>query len=306
MPGIIVSRISKTYKKVKALNDVSFEVKQGEIFGLIGPDGAGKSTLLRILTTVLIPTSGTATVDGTGIGDYKTIRNKVGYVPGKFSLYQDLSVTENLKFYASIFGVTLTESLSQIHEIYKHLEPFKDRRAGALSGGMKQKLALCCALIHKPVVLFLDEPTRGVDPISRKEFWEILMRLKQGGITILVSTTYMDEASLCDRVALIQQGHILKIDKPSEFVASFGHKVWAVKCAEMYRMITDIEQYPFTCSIYTFGEFAHYIDKREEDITDQLYQFLADKGHNNIAIKQVAAGIEDNFIQLEEVENGKG
>ncbi len=219
--SISLSNISKSYKKVKAFQDISFDVKPGELFGLIGPDGAGKTTLFRILTTLLIPDEGTATVAGFDvIEDYKAIRNCVGYMPGKFSLYQDLTVEENLTFFATIFGTTIEENYDLIEDIYVQIEPFKDRRAGKLSGGMKQKLAFCCALIHKPKVLFLDEPTTGVDPVSRKEFWEMLKRLQKKGITILVSTPYMDEAALCDRVALIQDGKILDIDTPEAIVTN--------------------------------------------------------------------------------------
>ena len=209
--SISIKHISKSYKTVKALQDISFEVAEGELFGLIGPDGAGKTSLFRVLTTLLLANEGTATVAGFDVvEDYKQIRRNVGYMPGKFSLYQDLTVEENLTFFATIFGTTIQENYDLIQEIYVQIEPFKDRRAGKLSGGMKQKLALCCALIHKPKVLFLDEPTTGVDPVSRKEFWEMLKRLQQKGITILVSTPYMDEAALCDRIALIQDGKICK------------------------------------------------------------------------------------------------
>jgi len=216
--SIKLKNINKSYKNQAALKDISFEVKKGELFGLIGPDGAGKTTLFRILTTLLFADKGSASVEGFDVvNDYKKIRESVGYMPGRFSLYQDLTVAENLTFFATIFGTTLTENYDLIKDIYMQIEPFKNRRAGDLSGGMKQKLALSCALIHKPKVLFLDEPTTGVDPVSRKEFWEMLKRLKQMGITILVSTPYMDEAALCDRIALIQEGKILQIDTPSIF-----------------------------------------------------------------------------------------
>ncbi len=220
--SITIQNISKSFKSVKALKDISFEIKEGELFGLIGPDGAGKTTLFRILTTLLIADEGTATVANFDVvNDFKKIRNSVGYMPGKFSLYQDLTVEENLNFFATIFGTTIEENYDLIKDIYIQIEPFKNRRAGKLSGGMKQKLALCCALIHKPKVLFLDEPTTGVDPVSRKEFWEMLKRLQTKGITILVSTPYMDEAELCDRIALIQNGKILEIDTPQEIVKHF-------------------------------------------------------------------------------------
>ena len=236
--SITVSNISKSYKKVKALENISFGVKPGELFGLIGPDGAGKTTLFRILTTLLIANEGEASVAGFDvIKDYKSIRKNVGYMPGKFSLYQDLTVEENLDFFATIFGTTIEENYDLIKDIYVQIEPFKDRRAGKLSGGMKQKLALCCALIHKPKVLFLDEPTTGVDPVSRKEFWEMLKRLQQKDITILVSTPYMDEAALCDRIALIQDGKVLEIDTPEAIVKHFPKQIYNVSANNMYQLI---------------------------------------------------------------------
>ena len=228
---ISIENISKTYNKgtVTALKSISFSIQTGELFGLIGPDGAGKSTLFRILTTLLLADRGIATVNGHDVvKDYRQIRNRVGYMPGRFSLYQDLTVEENLEFFATIFGTTIRENYDLIKDIYIQIEPFKNRRAGALSGGMKQKLALCCALIHKPEVLFLDEPTTGVDVVSRKEFWEMLKRLKAQGITILVSTPYMDEANLCDRIALIQKGEILSIDTPAQIIHSFPVPLYAI------------------------------------------------------------------------------
>src|SRR5215213_4891858 len=223
---------------VKALKGVSFEVSQGELFGLIGPDGAGKTSLFRVLTTLLLPDGGSAVVDGLDVvKDFKTIRKRVGYMPGRFSLYQDLTVEENLQFFATIFNTTVRENYDLIRDIYIQIEPFKDRRAGKLSGGMKQKLALCCALIHRPVVLFLDEPTTGVDAVSRKEFWEMLRRLKQQGITILVSTPYMDEAALCDRVALMQEGEMLSIGTPGEITGAFSQIILAVKSERMFPLL---------------------------------------------------------------------
>src|SRR6185369_2897422 len=219
MPAVTVNNVVKKYgtKKqvVEALKGISFEVKEGELFGIIGPDGAGKTSLFRILTTLLLPDGGNATVDNLDVvKDFKSIRNRVGYMPGRFSLYQDLTVAENMEFFATIFNTSIEENYDLVKDIYSQIEPFKDRRAGKLSGGMKQKLALSCALIHRPVVLFLDEPTTGVDAVSRKEFWEMLRKLKQQGITILVSTPYMDEASLCDRVALMQNGKLLSVNTP--------------------------------------------------------------------------------------------
>ncbi|GAP71282.1 ABC transporter, ATP-binding/permease protein [Candidatus Symbiothrix dinenymphae] len=224
--AIAIHNVSKNYAKVQALKNISFEVHQGELFGLIGPDGAGKTSLFNILTTLLLADSGGAEVDGLDVvRDYKKIRNSIGYMPGRFSLYPDLSVEENLTFFATVFNTTIAENYYLIEDIYKQIEPFKHRRAGKLSGGMKQKLALSCALIHKPSVLFLDEPTTGVDPVSRKEFWEMLKKLKQQGITIFVSTPYMDEASLCDRVALIQQGKIMSIATPTQIIAQYADKI---------------------------------------------------------------------------------
>src|SRR6478609_3618428 len=239
MHSVIVHRLSKAYgkkKEIKAVNEISFEVAQGELFGLIGPDGAGKTSLFRMLTTLLLPDSGNASVDGSDIvKDYKAIRNKVGYMPGRFSLYQDLSVEENLNFFATIFNTTVEKNYDLIKDIYIQIEPFKKRRAGKLSGGMKQKLALCCALIHKPEVLFLDEPTTGVDAVSRKEFWDMLKRLKEQNISILVSTPYMDEASLCDRIALIQNGSIMSLDTPQNIIKSFPKQLFAAKAKDIYQ-----------------------------------------------------------------------
>lgn len=219
MASIEVSHISKHYGSIRALDDVSLDVREGEIFGLIGPDGAGKTSLFRILTTLMDPDEGFACVDGLDVRSlWREIRCRVGYMPGKFSLYQDLSVEENLEFFASLFGVRVKDNYELIAPIYRQIEPFKDRRAGKLSGGMKQKLALSCALVHAPRVLFLDEPTTGVDAVSRGEFWEMLRGLKAKGISILVSTPYMDEAGLCDRVALIDKGRILGIDTPGAIV----------------------------------------------------------------------------------------
>ncbi|WP_370100767.1 ABC transporter ATP-binding protein, partial [Xanthomarina gelatinilytica] len=248
--GITVSNISKSYKEVKALQDISFEVKPNELFGLIGPAGAGKTTLFRILTTLLIADKGQASVAGFDVlKDFKDIRKHVGYMPGRFSLYQDLTVEENLEFFATIFGTTIEENYDLIKDIYVQIEPFKDRRAGKLSGGMKQKLALSCALIHKPKVLFLDEPTTGVDPVSRKEFWDMLKRLQQKNITILVSTPYMDEAALCDRIALIQDGQILQIDTPEAIVKQYPKTIYNVSANNMYQLINSLKNYQYQHSL---------------------------------------------------------
>lgn len=297
--SISVKNISKKYKTVLALQNITFEVQEGELFGLIGPDGAGKTTLFRLLTTLLIPNEGSATVANYDIvKQVKEIRNSVGYMPGKFSLYQDLTIAENLAFFATIFGTTIEENYDLIEDIYVQIEPFKNRRAGALSGGMKQKLALCCALIHKPKVLFLDEPTTGVDPVSRKEFWEMLKRLKQKGITILVSTPYMDEASLCDRIALIQKGKILKIDSPDAIVKAYERTIYEVATNQMHQLILDLKEFPSQYSVYAFGEFMHYIDKNDTFETETLRAYLHKKGHQNISIHKATATIEDVFMDL--------
>ena len=260
MQAIEVNNIKKSYENKYALGQpdskegISFSVSQGELFGIIGPDGAGKTSLFRILTTLILPDSGTASVDGLDIiKDYKEIRNRVGYMPGKFSLYPDLSVEENLKFFASVFQTTIQENYHLIKDIYQQIEPFKDRKAGALSGGMKQKLALSCALIHKPSVLFLDEPTTGVDPVSRNEFWEMLKRLKNQGITILVSTPYMDEARLCDRIALIKEGKFIGIDTPENITAGFNKTLWSVQSNKMFKLLTDLRSHPSIDSCFAFG-----------------------------------------------------
>ena len=297
--GIIISNISKSYKTVKALQDISFDVRPGELFGLIGPDGAGKTTLFRILTTLLIANDGTATVAGYDVvKEFKKIRNSVGYMPGKFSLYQDLTVEENLNFFATIFGTTIAANYDLIKEIYIQIEPFKDRRARKLSGGMKQKLALCCALIHKPKVLFLDEPTTGVDPVSRKEFWEMLKRLQQKGITILVSTPYMDEAALCDRIALIQNGKILEIDTPKAIVKHFPKPIYNVRANNMYQLINSLKAYEHQHSVYPFGEFVHYTDNRGELNKNDLFQYLESLNFSSIEIEQTEPTIEDTFMEL--------
>jgi len=297
--SIKLKNISKSFKKVTAVKNISFTVKEGEIFGLIGPDGAGKTTIFRILTTLLIADEGNASVAGYEvIKNYKEIRKSVGYMPGKFSLYQDLTVEENLEFFATIFGTTIEENYDLIKDIYIQIEPFKTRRAGDLSGGMKQKLALSCALIHKPKVLFLDEPTTGVDPVSRKEFWEMLKRLQQKGITILVSTPYMDEAALCDRIALIQDGKILEIDTPRKIVKHHPKKIYNVKADNTYNLILSLKEYQFNHSVYPFGEFVHYADKREDFNPEDLQQYLKNNGLKNISIHQTKTTIEDTFIEL--------
>ena len=297
--SIIVQNISKSYNKISAIDSISFEVNEGELFGLIGPDGAGKTTIFRILTTLLLANEGSATVAGFDVVlDYKAIRNSVGYMPGKFSLYQDLTVEENLNFFATIFGTTIEENYDLIKDIYIQIEPFKTRRAGALSGGMKQKLALCCALIHKPTVLFLDEPTTGVDPVSRKEFWIMLKRLQEKGITILVSTPYMDEAALCDRIALIQKGSILKIDKPATIIKDYKKIIYDIKAKNTHQLIQDLKNYPSQYSVFAFGEYIHYIDKNDNFNPIDLQNYLEQQQHTEIEIRISNPTIEDVFMDL--------
>jgi ABC-type multidrug transport system ATPase subunit len=300
---VTANNLVKTYGKkneILAVDHVSFSVEKGEIFGLIGPDGAGKTSLFRMLTTLLLPDAGTATVAGFDVvKDYRQIRNAVGYMPGKFSLYPDLSVEENLNFFATVFATTIRENYDSIKEIYVQLEPFKKRRAGKLSGGMKQKLALCCALIHKPTVLFLDEPTTGVDPVSRKEFWEMLKRLKAQQITILVSTAYMDEATLCDRIALIHSGKILSVDTPANISASYPDQLFAVKANNMSALLKTLSGFKKIISSYSFGEFAHVsVNGHKENIEGELKEYLQNAGVENVEIKPIKASVEDYFIKL--------
>lgn len=296
---IEVENLRKSYEKVKAVKGVNFSVSKGELFGLIGPDGAGKTSIFRILTTLIFPTEGQVKVlNFDVIKDYKGIRRNIGYMPQRFSLYQDLSVEENLGFFASIFGTTIEENYDLIKDIYVQIEPFKDRLAGKLSGGMKQKLALCCALIHSPDILILDEPTTGVDAVSRKEFWEMLIRLKEKGITILVSTPYMDEANLCDRVALIQNGEIMSIDTPEKVIGSFGRKLWAIKSDQIYQLIKDLKSIDFIDTVFPFGEYVHITFKSDELNQNKLISILTAKNHNQLKIQEIEANIEDCFMQL--------
>jgi ABC-2 type transport system ATP-binding protein len=300
MEAVTVKHLSKFYGKDKqAVNDVSFSVNKGEIFGLIGPDGAGKTSIFRMLTTLLLPDGGEATVDGMDIvKDYKRIRQQIGYMPGKFSLYPDLSIEENLNFFATVFNTTVEENYHLIKDIYVQIEPFKKRRAGKLSGGMKQKLALCCALIHKPTVLFLDEPTTGVDPVSRKEFWQMLKQLKEQEITILVSTPYMDEATLCDRIALIQSGKILSVDTPSNIVQQYPDKLYAIKAGNMHRLLKELHNNEAVLSSYAFGEYAHVSFKQPETDLHQVTEMLTRQGLEAVEIKSTQATIEDSFIRF--------
>jgi len=301
MNTIELKNIFKTYpaknKKLTAVDDVSFSVDEGELFGLIGPDGAGKSSIFRILTTLLLADSGNASVmELDVVNDYKEIRKIVGYMPGRFSLYQDLTVEENIEFFATIFNTNIKANYNLIADIYIQLEPFKKRRAGKLSGGMKQKLALCCALIHKPKVLFLDEPTTGVDPVSRKEFWEMLKRLKEQGISILVSTPYMDEAKLCDRIALIQNGKILEIDTPQNIVDRFDKNLYAVRSDNMFTLLKDLRNFPKTDSCFAFGDKHHLVLKENNIDLNELRAYL--QNQTNLEINKIEPGIEDCFMGL--------
>jgi len=298
MATVVAQNINKSYGAVQALKNLSFEVDRGEIYGIIGPDGAGKTTLFRILTTLLLADSGNAVVDGLDVvKNYKQIRNIIGYMPGKFSLYQDLTVEENLNFFATVFNTTIEENYYLIEDIYKQIEPFKHRKAGKLSGGMKQKLALSCALIHKPTVLFLDEPTTGVDPVSRKEFWEMLMKLKAQGITILASTPYMDEATLCDRIALIQNGEFLQVDTPQNIIAGYPDTLWDIQTNQKRQLLNDLRRYPYTKSSFSFGETFH-VTFSKQDISEDLREFLVGKGYSGIEINPILPTIEDCFMLL--------
>lgn len=302
MAAVELNHITKTYDKgnVVAVDDLSLQVEKGELFGLIGPDGAGKTSIFRMLTTLMLPDKGDAKVEGFDVvKNYKEIRGCVGYMPGRFSLYQDLTVEENLNFFATVFGTSIEENYELIKDIYVQIEPFKDRRAGKLSGGMKQKLALSCALIHKPKVLFLDEPTTGVDVVSRREFWEMLKRLKEQHITIMVSTPYMDEATLCDRIALMQNGKILSIDTPEGIVNAYPSKLYAIKDNDIHGLQQKTVAFNGTFSCYPFGEDLHVALKGDtQDGLTALLDYLKNKGHSNVQWKEITPGIEDCFIRL--------
>lgn len=295
---ISVFEIEKTYEKHRALHSTSFEVEKGELFGVIGPDGAGKTTLFRILTTLLLPDSGKASMAGFDVvKEYKQIRKIVGYMPGRFSLYHDLTVEENLTFFATIFGTTIQENYDLIKDIYVQIEPFKNRPAGKLSGGMKQKLALSCALIHKPEILVLDEPTTGVDAVSRKEFWDLLKRFKNQGITIIVSTPYMDEASLCDRVALMQEGQIMQIDTPADVIKKYERNIISLHSPKIHPLLLSLRNYSTDGKAYLFGQNIHFSDKNSINKGD-LLEFLSEQGLDSIEISNCEPTIEDCFLAL--------
>ena len=295
---IKASDIAKRFETTQALKEISFGVNKGEIFGFIGPDGAGKTTLFRIITTLLLPDEGEMSVMGFDIRTgFKELRRKTGYMPGRFSLYQDLTVEENLNFYATVFGTTVRENYDLIRDIYSHIEPFKKRLAGKLSGGMKQKLALSCALIHKPELLVLDEPTTGVDAVSRYEFWEMLKNLRKQDITIIASTPYMDEAMKCDRVALIQKGQILSINEPEKIRAGFSRKLFSVKAPEKYKLINALRSFPGTHTAYPFGDSVH-MTFREDKFDQSIFGYLNKMEIANVTISETKAGIEDRFLEL--------
>ena len=304
MNSIELTQISKRYGPpgtADALHEINLAVRSGELFGLIGPDGAGKTTLFRILTTLLLADRGSAAVQGYDVvKDYLSIRAIVGYMPGRFSLYQDLTVQENLQFFATIFNTTIAANYDLIRDIYTQLEPFKKRRAGALSGGMKQKLALCCALIHRPEVLFLDEPTTGVDVVSRKEFWQMLYQLREEGITILVSTPYMDEASLCDRIALIQEGRVFSVNTPQNLLDSYSHSLWAMKSQNMFDLLKILMAHPLVDRAYAFGEFHHVILQQPNAGVDVVLEEMRAAGHSHVVSHQIAPTIEDCFLAFME------
>ena len=295
---VSVQSICKSYGKVQALKELGFSVAPGELYGIIGPDGAGKTTLFRILTTLLLADAGRAEVLGLDVvKDYRAIRNRIGYMPGKFSLYQDLTVEENLHFFATVFNTTIEANYYLVEDIYKQLEPFKKRRAGKLSGGMKQKLALSCALIHKPEVLFLDEPTTGVDPVSRKEFWGMLLKLKQQGISIIVSTPYMDEATLCDRIALMQGGAFLQVDTPQAIVDHYPCTLWAVRSGQMHRLLGDLKAYAGVDSSSSFGT-AFHVTLGNQTSPDELRAHLVALGHTAVEVEPIQPTVEDCFMLL--------
>lgn len=303
---IVINNISKSYQQTQALKNISLTINEGELFGLIGPDGAGKTTLFRLLATLLLPNTGSATLAGYNLlRDFRRIRNILGYMPGKFSLYQDLSVQENLEFFATVFDTRIDDNMDMIRDIWMQIAPFKDRLAGQLSGGMKQKLALCCALIHQPKILLLDEPTTGVDVVSRSEFWQILKRLKNKGVTIIVATPYMDEANLCERVALMQKGEILSVDSPSGIISGFHKTLYSIKASDVYQLLLNLRAYPHTNTVFPFGQSVHYTDLRDDVSPTEIEAYLKSKGQNEVKISHISASIEDCFMALSQPQNAQ-
>ena len=300
-PAIVVRDVHLARGATRAVDGVSFTVPRGERFGVIGPDGAGKTTLFRMLTTLLVPDRGTAVVLGHDVaGAPWAVRPQLGYMPGRFALYPDLSVAENLAVYADVFDTTVEAGMARIAPIWSQLAPFTARRAGALSGGMKQKLALCCALVHRPTLLVLDEPTTGVDAVSRREFWDLLDTLRSDDLTILVSTPYMDEASRCDRVALMQGGRFLAVDTPAAISAGFPLPLFALRAADRIGMLATLRAFPHAVGAWPFGETVHYTDARPgiapEVVLAELRAWAASRGIADLAGEAITAGIEDVFI----------
>ena len=300
MPEIAIQQINKRFGKIQALKDINITVENGEVFGLVGPDGAGKSTLFNILTTLLKPDSGQVEVLGMDVvKDYLQIRQVIGYLPGVFSLYPDLSVQENLSFFATMYKSSILDNMSLIKPIWKQLLPFKDRPAGKLSGGMKQKLALCCALIHKPKLLFLDEPTTGVDPVSRREFWDILKDIQHKGVTVVVSTPYMDEATRCARIALIQSGEIIKINTPENIISNFKGHLFTMKSNDIFGLMKLMEHFELRCNYYPYGEHFHIAFYDEVEKALPVFEsFLQQHEREHGEIKPITPNIEDCFIEL--------
>lgn len=306
MGAIEVDEVSKRYGTCQALEQVSLDIGAGEIYGLIGPDGAGKTTLFRILVTLLLPDSGHARVEGLDVvNDFMAIRRRIGYMPERFSLYQDLTVAENLDFFATMFGTTVADNYENIREIYSQIEPFRDRRAGKLSGGMKQKLALCCALVHRPTVLFLDEPTTGVDAVSRKEFWNMLYRIREADVTILVSTPYMDEASLCDRISLIQQGRIIETGTPAAIVAQYPHRLFGVSGHPAYPLLKYLRQRHDLLRCFSFGSEHHVAVAPGTIGPGELQTQIRAAGFNDATVHEIEPNIEDCFMELAKKERQK-
>jgi ABC-type multidrug transport system ATPase subunit len=302
-PVIVLDGVRKAYGDAVAVDGVSLDVQPGELFGVIGPDGAGKTTLFRIVTSLVVPDAGAARVLGLDpVHDYRALRRQLGYMPGRFALYQDLSVTENLAFYAGVFGTTVRDGMRIIEPIWRQLAPFADRRAGALSGGMKQKLALCCALVHAPGLLVLDEPTTGVDAVSRAEFWELLGRLRDDGLSLLVSTPYMDEATRCDRVALMQSGRVLALDTPRSLAAAYAHPLFAVRGPDRLALLATLRALPHAASVWPFGESLHFADRRigvrTPDVQSDLEAAVAAAGLRDVSITPIPATVEDVFLRL--------
>ena len=299
MQNVIQAKgVRKKFGTTRALDNISFSVNESEVFGFIGPDGAGKTTLFRIITTLLLPDAGELKVLGKDCkNDFRELRKEIGYMPGRFSLYQDLSVEENLEFYATVFGTTVKQNYDLISDIYSHIEPFKKRLAGKLSGGMKQKLALSCALIHKPRLLVLDEPTTGVDAVSRSEFWDMLGKLKKYNITILVSTPYMDEAMRCDRVALIQNGSLLAVNTPQEIINGYTRKLFSIKSSQKYALINALRSFPAILTSFPFGEAVH-VTFKDDNIPGEFSEHLTGNGISDAIISETTPGIEDRFLEL--------